>query len=578
MGALEAKVEHCMGVIISLISLLASAILCFLISRVGLTRRMAWFAAGAAALAALTVMLDAPDVSPPDPWLAIGAVPLALPSALPMSERVFAIALLAGGAVGFVFLATSTPQSAEGFGALFGWLLLALAAAFLSLSVPPLSFLTPLSWGITVVATHGALVTGGGEFAAERLPPHLIAGGIAVVIVSGLVAALAALPADATPAVGIVFLALVGALALAGAPPFAGARSDFTTAPAMIGALIAGLILPTVGLGFVARVIPQIPPLTGLSSQLLATVGAFGAFGAAIGALGAGTGRQLLAWHGALQAGVVACAAAINEPLAGLAVAALLLALQLHAVAGGLVVATMIRYQENDHLDGSIARVRLPGIGLIWIITTATATGAPLAWSFWGWRWLIEALAAQQVWVIGPLIGAAVLGLASGVPLLLRCWHGRASARRFWPEEVLAAVIVLPLVLAGLAPWLAWPLWLSWSPFAPPSLPAEPIAWPLVLLVVALGLIGWQAARLPNPYQPGRDREETDVTPAWSGMSDVLGSLTEPANARLALRLIARSLDRASSSLHTAMIIFEQRFYLFGVIIALLAILVLMAQ
>lgn len=61
-------------------------------------------------------------------------------------------------------------------------------------------------------------------------------------------------------------------------------------------------------------------------------------------------------------------------------------------------------------------------------------------------------------------------------------------------------------------------------------------------------------------------------------MGDGLRGLAEAADARTALMLLGRGIDRVASMLHTGMIIFEQRYYLFGVIVALLAILILMAQ
>ncbi|MGC8800688.1 MAG: hypothetical protein ACP5UR_10615 [Chloroflexus sp.] len=565
-----------MGVTIGLIGLLAAAVMCFLLTTTGLTRRMGLFAALAAGLATVGVALDPVVLAPTDPLLTIGAIPLTLPSAVALSERAIVVAILLSGTVGLLALALTAPPSTIGLGALFGWLLISLAAALLSWTIPPLSFFTPLSWVLAVVSVHGSLLAASMQYEPDRLPGYLIAGAVAVVAASSLITTMALQPPDTLPAPVIVVIAIIGALALAGAPPFAGTRLDAVGAPPLIGALTVGVVLPSIGLGFIVRILPQLPPLPDLASAVLAAAGTLGALGAAFGALRSTSGRELVFWQGAMQAGLVVCASAINDPLAGLAASALLLVIPLHAVTGGLVVAAIERHQSSDTLDGTPAQIRLPLTGVLWMVITATATGFPVSWSFWGWRWLSEALVTRLAWAIPPLIAAAVIGLAAGLPLLFRCWYGRAGVNERGREQILGVLILAPLVLAGIAPWLAWPLWLSWSPFAPPILPAEPIAWPFVGLALAIGIGGWFLARhaVSSPsLNPGEA-----VIPTWQGMGKVLGWPVEIANARTMLTLIGRGLDRVATLLHTAMIIFEQRYYLFGVIVALIAILVLMAQ
>ncbi|WP_298820558.1 hypothetical protein [Chloroflexus sp.] len=566
-----------MGLYIGLISLIVSAGACFALTHIGLTRRLGLLAALAATVATTGVIFDPIIPAVTEPITTIGAVPIWWPMSPDLSERAPVIMLLFGGAIGLLALALAAPPDAEGFGALFGWLLLALTAACISLTIPPLSFLTPLSWALAILATHGALISSGAIPAPAQLPPHLVAGAIAVAAVCGIIAMMALLPPETLPEPALLALAVIGALAIAGAPPFAGTRFGTANAPALISTLTVGLVLPTIGLGFIVRLLAQLPPLPPLPGHVLAAIGALGSLGAAIGALRSTSGRELVLWQGAFQAGVIVCAAAISDPLASLAAPALLPALQLHALAGGLIIATIEQRQGSDALDGSPARRALPFTGILWIFTTATAIGLPIVWSFWGWRWLIEALTTRLPWIIAPLIAAAVINMAAGLPLLIRCWYGKPGKHELWPENILAVLILAPLTLAGLIPWLAWPLWLSWSPFAPPVLPADPIAWPLVGLVLSIGLGGWFLARQASlPYAS----TETDhaVIPTWYGLGEILHGLTEFATGRVTLNALGRGLDRTASMLHIAMIIFEQRYYLFGVIIALLIILVLMAQ
>ncbi|PMP80502.1 MAG: hypothetical protein C0184_09190, partial [Chloroflexus aggregans] len=94
-----------MGVTIGLIGLLAAAVMCFLLTTTGLTRRMGLFAALAAGLATVGVALDPVVLAPTDPLLTIGAIPLTLPSAVALSERAIVVAILLSGTVGLLALA-----------------------------------------------------------------------------------------------------------------------------------------------------------------------------------------------------------------------------------------------------------------------------------------------------------------------------------------------------------------------------------------------------------------------------------------------------------------------------------------
>ncbi|MFN3373667.1 MAG: hypothetical protein ACK44M_08895, partial [Chloroflexus sp.] len=211
-----------MGVTAGLISLLAVATACFLLSRAGITRRLALLATLTSGIAMVGVIIDPLEPAEATPLYRIGAIAVVLPAPIALSERALAGGLLFGGTIGLLALALAVPPSTKGFGALFGWLTSALAAALLSLTIPPLSLLTPLSWALAVLAAHGTLLASGVMPAPGRLPPHLIGGAIAVVAVSGLIALMALLPPDTTPATAPVLFAVIGALALAGAPPFAG--------------------------------------------------------------------------------------------------------------------------------------------------------------------------------------------------------------------------------------------------------------------------------------------------------------------------------------------------------------------
>jgi hypothetical protein len=115
--------------------------------------------------------------------------------------------------------------------------------------------------------------------------------------------------------------------------------------------------------------------------------------------------------------------------------------------------------------------------------------------------------------------------------------------------------------------------------FAPPALPAEPAAQAtaagagLILLVLAALLAGAAPARV-LPKDP--DEQAVRLAP------DALGASVRPlaylANPGPALRAAWRLLERSSEGLRLLMGLFEQRYYLLGVLAALITIMLLMAQ
>jgi hypothetical protein len=279
----------------------------------------------------------------------------------------------------------------------------------------------------------------------------------------------------------------------------------------------------------------------------------------------------------------VLAAAGLAGPLAALAGPALLVNLMLATVAGAAAAVDLEQNTGDDVFAEAAPGPRMALAGALWAAAGAAALGLPPLWGFWGRRWLFEAALEQVPWALPPLVGgAALLALALIMPLA-----------RFWPTpdprshpaapgqfDLLAGAMSLaPLLLLGVAPQLAWSLWMRALPFAPPELPVNPagqgVAVALGLLVAILALL---IARAPVARQIARGPEEDTVQLAGDALGQSLRPLSWLGRADSLLATIWAGMLQASRWLQIIMSVFEQRYYLLGVLVALLVVMLLMAQ
>jgi formate hydrogenlyase subunit 3/multisubunit Na+/H+ antiporter MnhD subunit len=373
----------------------------------------------------------------------------------------------------------------------------------------------------------------------------------------------------------------VAALALGGIPPLAGARADASEAPAPLGALIYGLAAPAAALGWLLRVLAALPRLPDSWATTLGLLGALGALACGAGALGERRLRSILAWAIAGQTSLVVAAIGLTGRLASVTGPSLLVGLMLAATVGAGAAATLERSTgSDDYTAGGATPPRVAGV--VWAIAAAACLGLPPLWGFWPRLWLLLEAQRQQPWLLAPLLsGAVLLALALLAPLA-RLWGPSAAAgplRAGWADLLPAALAGLPLLILGVAPGLAWAPWLQALPLAPDGPPSSQEARLAAIgaglaLIILGAAIGWAApARTLE-----RDPDEEPVRLAPEALGAALRPLAWLGSPMPLLGALWAGLQWMSEALRFLMGLFEQRYYLLGVLGALITIMLLMAQ
>jgi formate hydrogenlyase subunit 3/multisubunit Na+/H+ antiporter MnhD subunit len=279
----------------------------------------------------------------------------------------------------------------------------------------------------------------------------------------------------------------------------------------------------------------------------------------------------------------VVAAAGLAGPLAALAGPTLLINLMLATVAGAAAVVDLQRNNSGDEFAGTAPGPHLALAGTLWAAAGAAALGIPPLWGFWGRRWLFEATLEQMPWALPPLVaGAALLALALIMPLA-RFWpapdprsHPAAPGRL---DPIAGILSLAPLLVFGVAPQLAWGLWMRQLPFAPPELPvsledrAAAVSVGVAIMILAVAI-----ARTPAARQIARSAEEEPAQLAADALGQSLQPLAELGRADALLGRVWAAMLWVSRWLQLAMSVFEQRYYLLGVLVALLTVMLLMAQ
>lgn len=570
-------------IVVSLLLTVAAAE--FALSWVVATR---WLGLGAAAGCLLggLLLVAAPAITPDlaFPTFSVGAAVFEVAGQLGRGDLAIAVAVLWGAAMALSALAAAIAPGLRGFGAIFGWACLAVVATLLGLAAPPLSMVAPLAWALGALTAYAALRSSGALSEHDALPRGLTLGLLASgLLLGGLLGAGPALARGELPPPGVMAVLLLGVLAMAGAAPLGLARDEAVEAPAPLGALIYGVVMPTLGLSYLLRLTAALPPLPASWAAALVALGALGALASAAGAYGERRLRPLLGWVAGAQVSAVLAAGGLAGPLAGLAGPALLINLMLATVAGAAAAVDLARNTGSDEFAEAEVGPRLPLAGALWALSSVAALGLPPLWGFWGRGWLFAAALAQTPWALPPLLaGSALLALALLAPLA-----------RFWPapdprarpaapgrlDPLAGALSLAPLLLLGAAPQIAWALWLRALPFAPPALPvsrgAQIAALLSGLLLAALALL---LARAPVARQIGRAPEEEPVQLAGDALGRSLRPLAWLARADAPLALVWAGMLRVGRWLQIVVSVFEQRYYLLGILVALIVVMLLMAQ
>ncbi len=594
-----------------LMVLLTAAAVCLGLSRRVPTRWLGFLAAGSLLLAATVMAIDRwQKIALPVPapvWMGLEQVQVRVSLHMTGASEVLALVLTGGGALALAALALALSPTVRGFGALFAGALLSVAFALVGLVSQ--GILIPFAWSLTVLAAY-TTVRGSGSLSQHEGVPWSVALGLlaSLLLMGGMVASGSEGLPDSPLARGII---LVACMMLVGSAPFHHAVDEAVEAPAALGGALYGLVFPTLALGTLLRLsqlsglasLPALPPL----SLLMLILGLVGTVAGAAGALREHRLRRVVAWQASGQAGTVVLAAGLGGPLAALAGQALLVNLALTTLVASLAVTVLEHLSGSDDITQEGAdrgKLRLPlalrmaGVG--WGVAALSALGVLPLWGFWGKLWLFQAIVQQAPWVLPPLLAAGgVAALAYLIPLG-RFWAHRPARGtgtesppqrpgvfallrcRQSPGEcpLLLLLASVPLVVLGIAPHLAFlgegaQLFVeharTMAGYVALQRGAVVLAGVGLALVLAIWRAGWTRRSVSDP-----DMTPVVLTPhALAREVRPLVGVGRPASL---LHGIWRGCLLLNKGVHMGLALFEHRYYLTGVVLVLISLVVLMVQ
>jgi formate hydrogenlyase subunit 3/multisubunit Na+/H+ antiporter MnhD subunit len=504
--------------------------------------------------------------------------------------------LLALGGGGLALLALALPLNVRGFGGLFAAALLALmvVAAGMASRDPAL---LPFLWALAALLIFLALRASGALAGSDAPMIVLLAGLGGALLALGAVLAVSAAPLGVAPLVLIAWT-LAGMLAL-GALPFHAPTQSLAQAPAALAGALLAPGLPLLGgwalIRFAAAQGSALPSIWRIALALLA---ALTLLACAAGALGTTRLRSLVGWQFGAQIGLVLFAlvpSGAAQPAGAIAPATIAAALLANAVAATiacyLAVAVLERRAGTDDMAEIELREPLVLPGLVLLVGAASAAGLPGTWGLWTRRWLFDQLAQQTPWAI-PIVlaGSVLLALAWFMPLALFWYRTRLAApdqpapprSRPGSVAVVAVVAAAPLLILGVAPQLAWRGWLagiqeslvlgSGVP-ALPSLGTQGICAFAALLLIVLPLLARSRRSAAADNLPRR----AGAAAPWA-LGESLRGLAWMATATQGFTRAWRALLALSRGLRRSMALFEQRYYLAGLLIAVILVIMLFIQ
>jgi formate hydrogenlyase subunit 3/multisubunit Na+/H+ antiporter MnhD subunit len=550
--------------------LLVVAAICFGLNARIATRLLGSIAAGASLLAGLVLAgLAFSQNLPLDQqlfqWSVTDAFVLDVVLQLEAFNLAFSLIILLGGALALLVVALALTGGLRSFGNLFGTALLAEAALVFALLCSSV-LLWPTLWAIIALASFatiwssGALRKGvdGSFILASTIPASLL-----------LQFALVLSGNNGTIQGAGAALALVVAVALAaGLAPFRSSITNLLEGPAALLGLLLGLGLPLVALLSLWRLVALSPQLQ--TSQLwqagLATYGLTVLVVAAAGALRERKFKDLLGWIWSASAGVglVAIAIAHQEALLVIANGALGLLGLSYGRDGDY---SAINFEELP-LDRKLGR----WLALGWALAAGSLIGLPPLWGFWAYSALIGSALAHLPWVAPVLLfGLSLLGFALLLPLsglLSRAFlaHKQAESLPGNRFQLVNGLPALVLALLGLLPMLAG------------SLAVDPPLWALIAVWLVAALAAWGIASLWRQPSQAESFSQTPAILAADALGESLSHIAWFADPKLLIERLWQLLSILGRGVQALMTLFERRYYLAGVLLALISILLIMAQ
>lgn len=580
-----------------LILFLLVAAACLGLSKRVATRILGFVASATTFIAALLLLVEWQQGAvldlPPLIWLESSAMVIAIAPTLDESGLVLALTLLYSGTLAFLTLALTLAPTVRGFGALFAWVLLALVATFLGLSSSRL--LLPFIWALTVLLGYAATRSSGALSRSAALPQGVTVGVLCSLLVLGclLVIEPSLVTATMPPTVTLIGITLACVM-LVGGSPFHNAFDELVMAPAVLGAFLYGCVLPVLAISTLLNLLnalpTEVPPLW---QGMLIGPGILSLLTCVIGALREHQLRRLLGWQASAQASLALVSVGLAGPLPVLATLALCINLAFTTLTGGIAATFLERLTGSDDFTQTESAARLRWPGVFWGLAALSALGLPPWWGFWGRFWLIETAISQAPWVVPPIIAATMLAALTYLGPLAKFWEGRQRSptlvaldvsvvhpTRLLPGDMIVVCLaLLPLLLLGVWPSIGWQLWLHRIPDGPAALPISTTLLTVHLVVAVVGcvlvLLLLRRRSIRNMLS---DEDMTPIILAPDALAQELSWLGWLARPEGFFQRVWRGMQRLSSGVAVVVAPFEQRFYMAAVLLAIISIIVFMAQ
>jgi len=573
---------------------LITALACLVLNRVAPTRWLGIGAAaallmGGAALLVVKLRTGLPLAIFDRDWITIDNRPIRVSLQLDALSWAPALLVLFGGGVALLALALVLPLNLRGFGGLFAAAQLAILATVAGLANQNL-LLLPFAWSLGALLTFLALRASGALSGSEAPVIVLLAGLSGALLVLGAALLMPSTAPGASLARSeLICWTLLGLLAL-GAPPFQAWLQRLAEAPAALAGMLMTLGLPL--LGGVALIRFYSAPAASVPNNwrlILTGLGIVTLLICAAGAAGATQLRRLLSWQFSAQMGLLLLAIAQGGAAVAVTAPALLANGALSTLVCYVAVAVLERRAGIDDLARIALREPLIWPGALFLLGAASAIGVPGFWGFWPRRWLFDELARTTPWAIAPLLAGSTLLALAFLPALASFWRRTGMSpideqvgpwrERPAPAVLVGAVGAVPLLIIGIAPQIVWNGWLSGArgAVAAPALPgglAQAACAVVALLLVCTPLVlllRRSSARTAAPAD-----STGIIVPAALGES--LGWLASSGMATATFVGVWHGMLFGSRSLLRALLLLEQRYYLAGLLIAVIVVIMLFIQ
>jgi multicomponent Na+:H+ antiporter subunit D len=533
-------------------------------------------------------------------------------------SALFAAAALAGGTLGLLYLAQSLGASLVGYGRLWSALLLMFVGVALGVLAGDFVLLV-FGWGLAILGTALARQVVGGQ---DQRP--LTALGIAALSGLALLAAIlsfALRPNDPTSG-SYALMDIDASLKLAtwlplmlaiviglGLPPFGRMSSDDEGTPPALHGLVIACGLPLLAIYTLLRVVGlTLGAWPGSWFNVLTALGVISLLAGSVQALQTQRFGPLVGWQAVAQWGFTLLVLGQYNPANVLGdsnnqlivITALTLALCAiwTTLTSAFALGALERRTGSDRIGGQpLLTSPLRAAGLVYALAGATAVGIPPFPGFWTRRWLHDETAASPFMLLIMVAGSGLLALSYLGPgatfwRVSQQKHSTEVLETGWANLPVLLTCGLPMVVFAVAPGLMiravlLPALSAIQPLVDASALLKVTDIRLITQIAAAAIVGLimlgalrSQARLHAPLWTGGetlDRDEgTPHAPQTIGYS--LRGIALLANPQVVFASIGRSLEWFSGRVAWAFQVFSGRYYLTGILIAAVTLILLLVQ